>query len=108
MENNTVTFTLPLTCTDRKHTARYEVSAETLAGLVFNPDAPAPIVEVVERHSGLSDRPFTAFYEATEVEPDADEIENGSMWYLVGEAGGRKVWLSLRYNNPPEPEEAGE
>jgi hypothetical protein len=96
--------TITLTSTDPKHTTRYEVSSEALAGLVFNPEAPAPIVEVVERHSGLADRPFKAFYEATDTPPDTEPIEGGMLWYLVGEANGRKVWLSLLYNNPPEAE----
>ena len=98
--NNSIT----LTSTDPKHTTRYEVSIDTLAGLVFEAEAPAPIVEVVERHSGLPDRPFKAFYEATDTAPDEFEIEGGAVWYLVGEAGGRKVWLSLVYNNLPEAE----
>lgn len=96
--------TITLTSTDPKHTTRYEVSSEALTGLVFNPEAPAPIVEVLERHSGLPDRPFKAFYEATETPPDEVEISLGAWWYLVGEANGRKVWLSLLYNNPPEVE----
>jgi hypothetical protein len=95
---------ITLTSTDPKHTTRYEVSTETLAGLVFETEAPAPIVEVEERHSGLPDRPFKAFYEATDTAPDEEVIEGGAVWYLVGEAGGRKVWLSLAYNNPPVTE----
>lgn len=104
---NTIDMTLTLTSTDPKHTTRYEVSAEALTGLVFNPEAPAPIVEVLERHSGIPNRSFKAFYEALDTPPDADEIEGGALWYLVGEANGRRVWLSLVYNNPPKDEDEG-
>lgn len=96
--------TTTLTSTDRKHTIRYEVSTETLEGLSFNQDSQAPLVEVLERHSGITEKPFKAFYEATDTAPDEDEVASGVTWHLVGEANGRKVWLTLAYNNPPEGE----
>lgn len=92
--------TITLTSTDNRHNTRYEVNPEALAGLVFDPEGPLPTVEVVERFTGLHDRPFKAVYEATTEAPDPDLLESGGVWYLVGEANGQPVWLSLVSNLP--------
>jgi hypothetical protein len=88
---------ITLECTDTRQSTRYAVAAEALNALVFDPEAPAPTVKVVERFSGL-DRTFEAVYEATDSAPDPDLLESGGLWYLVGEANGKPVWLSLVSN----------
>lgn len=82
----------------------YAVSADALTALVFDPEGPAPTIEVSERYSSIPDKVFLSLYEAYDSEPDPDLIESGVVWFLCGEAKGRKVWLTLT-SRPCEDEE---
>jgi hypothetical protein len=86
---------ITLTSTLSKDKTKYEVSLEALANLTFDTDGPAPVVEVSECYQQLPDKTFVSRYEVSNVEPDLDLVESGAVWYLIGEANGNKVWLTL-------------
>jgi hypothetical protein len=87
---------ITLTSTLAKDTTKYQVSAESLNNLAFDPEGPSPIVKVSECYSSLGEKVFEASYEAFDTEPDPDLVASGAVWFLVGEANGNKVWLTLK------------
>ena len=96
---------ITLTSTLAKDTTKYQVSAEALNNLTFDPEGPSPIVKVSECYSSLGEKVFEASYEAFDTEPDPDLVASGAVWFLVGEANGNKVWLTLTPTARPEDSE---
>jgi hypothetical protein len=86
---------ITLTSTLAKDTTKYQIPAETLANLTFDPEGPAPIVKVSECYSSLGEKVYESSYEVSDTEPDPDLVASGAVWFLVGEANGNKVWLTL-------------
>lgn len=86
---------ITLTSTLAKDTTKYQIPAESLLNLNFNPEGPAPVVKVSETFSSVGDRVYESLYEVSDSEPDPDLVASGAVWFLVGEANGSKVWLTL-------------
>lgn len=97
---------ITLTSTLAKDTTKYQVPAEALTNLNFDPEGPAPVVKVLETFSSVGDKVFESLYEVSNTEPDPDLVASGAVWFLVGEANGNKVWLTL--TAPTAREEAPE
>lgn len=86
---------ITLTSTLAKDTTKYQIPAESLLNLNFNPEGPAPVVKVSETFSSVGDKVYESLYEVSDSEPDPDLVASGAVWFLVGEANGNKVWLTL-------------
>lgn len=86
---------ITLTSTLSKDTTKYQVPAESLVNLNFDPESPAPVVKVLETFSAFKEKVFESSYEVSDIEPDPDLVASGAVWFLVGEANGNKVWLTL-------------
>jgi hypothetical protein len=86
---------ITLTSTLAKDTTKYQIPAESLLNLNFDPEGPAPVVKVSETFSSVGDKVYESLYEVSDSEPDPDLVASGAVWFLVGEANGNKVWLTL-------------